>query len=111
MAKRKKPRGIGAQSNMLQQLQRVQEQMEIAQQQLTEETVTATVGGGAIKVIMTGDQRCVGVEIDPGLMEDVDIEMLQDLMISGVNSALDQARALQEEKMGPLAGGLSGLPI
>ena len=111
MAKRNKPKGIGGQSNMLQQLQKVQQQMEVAQQQLTEETITATVGGGAIKIVMTGDQRCVSVEIDPDLVEDVDIEMLQDLIVSGVNSALDQSRTLQEEKLGPLAGGLPGLPF
>ena len=99
MAKRNKPKGIGGQSNMLQQLQKVQQQMEIAQQQLSEETITATVGGGAIKIVMTGDQRCVNVEIDPDLVADVDIEMLQDLIVSGVNSALDQSRALQEEKL------------
>ena len=111
MAKRNKPKAIGGQSNMLQQLQKVQQQMEIAQQQLTEETITATVGGGAIKIVMTGDQRCVSVEIDPGLVEDIDIEMLQDLIVSGVNSALDQSRALQEDKLGPLAGGLPSLPF
>jgi nucleoid-associated protein EbfC len=111
MAKRNKPKGIGGQSNMLQQLQRVQQQMEEAQQQLSEETITATVGGGAIKIVMTGDQRCVSVEIDPDLLEDADVDMLQDLMITGINTALEQSRALQEERMGPLAGGLSGLPF
>lgn len=111
MAKRNRPKAMGGQGNMLQQLQRVQQQMEEAQQQLAEETITATVGGGAIKIVMTGDQRCVNVEIDPDLLKDADVEMLQDLIVSGVNTALDQSRALQEEKMGPLAGGMSGLPF
>ena len=111
MAKRNKPRGIGGQSNMLQQLQRVQQQMEITQQQLAEETVTATVGGGAVKFVMTGDQRCVSVEIDPQLLQDIDIEMLQDLIVSGVNAGLEQSRALQSERLGPLAGGLPDLPF
>ena len=100
-----------AQANMLQQLQKVQQQMELAQEQLAEETITATVGGGAIKIEMTGDQKCVSVAIDEGLLDDADVEMLQDLIVSGVNTALDQSRALQEEKLGPLAGGLSGLPL
>ena len=111
MAKRKKTRGIGGQAGMLQQLQAVQQQMETAQAQLAEETVTASVGGGAVKVTMTGDQRCMSVEIDPSLLEDADAEMLQDLILSANNMALDLSRDLQTEKMGPLAGGLPGLPF
>jgi DNA-binding YbaB/EbfC family protein len=91
---------------MMQQLQQLQKQMEEAQAKLAEETVTATVGGGAIKVVMTGDQKCQSVEISPELLKDVDAEMLQDLVLSAVNMALDQSRELQQKLMGPLAGGL-----
>ena len=80
-------------------------------QQLAEETVTASVGGGAVKVTMTGDQKCKAVVIDPELLKDADAEMLQDLLLSAVNMALDQSRALQTERMGPLAGGLGGLGL
>lgn len=111
MAKRSRPRQIGGQPNMMQQFQRVQAQMEEMQNQLAEETVTASVGGGAIKIVMTGDQKVVSVTIDPELLKDADVDMLQDLMVSGVNAALDQSRALQSERLGPLAGGLSGLPF
>ncbi len=111
MAKRNKPRGIGGQPNMMQQFQRVQAQMEEVQGKLAEETVTASVGGGAIKIVMTGDQHCVSVSIDPELLKDADVEMLQDLIVSGVNTALEQSRNLQSERLGPLAGGLSGLPF
>ncbi|MCJ7623426.1 MAG: YbaB/EbfC family nucleoid-associated protein, partial [Anaerolineaceae bacterium] len=96
---------------MLQQLQAVQQQMEITQTQLAEETVTASAGGGAIKITMTGDQRCTAVEIDPALLEDADAEMLQDLIITANNLALDKSRELQSERLGPLAGGLPGLPF
>jgi nucleoid-associated protein EbfC len=91
---------------MMQQLQRLQKQMEEAQAKLAEETVTATAGGGAIKVVMTGDQKCQSVEISPELLKDADPEMLQDLVLSAVNMALDQSRELQQKLMGPLAGGL-----
>jgi hypothetical protein len=91
---------------MLQQLQRVQKQMEEAQARLAEETVTATAGGGAVKVVMTGDQKCKSVDISPDLLRDADAEMLQDLVLSAVNLALDQSRALQQKLMGPLAGGM-----
>jgi DNA-binding YbaB/EbfC family protein len=104
-----RPSGGMQQGGMMNQLKRLQEQMEAAQAQLAVETVTASVGGGAVKVTMTGDQHCKAVEIDPELMKDADAEMLQDLILSAVNMALDQSRKLQEERMGPLAGGLSGL--
>ena len=94
------------QGGMMQQLQRMQKQMEEAQAKLAEETVAATAGGGAIKVVMTGDQKCKTVEINPELLKDMDAEMLQDLVLSAVNMALDQSRELQQKVMGPLAGGL-----
>jgi DNA-binding YbaB/EbfC family protein len=97
---------MGGQNNMMQQLQRMQQQMAEAQAKLAEETVSATAGGGAIKVTMTGDQKCKSVEISPEFLKDADAEMLQDMVLSAVNMALDESRALQEKMMGPLAGGL-----
>jgi DNA-binding YbaB/EbfC family protein len=99
----------GGQNAMMRQLQKLQEQMEAAQASLADETVTASVGGGAVKVIMTGDQHCKSVEIAPDLLQDADAEMLQDLILSAVNMALDQSRELQSQKMGPLSGGIPGL--
>jgi DNA-binding YbaB/EbfC family protein len=92
--------------NMMAQLQKMQQQLAEAQAKLAEETVTATAGGGAIKVVMTGDQRCQSVEINPELVKDADTEMLQDLVLSAVNMALDQSRELASQRLGPLAGGL-----
>jgi DNA-binding YbaB/EbfC family protein len=97
---------MGGQAGMMQQLQKMQQQMAEAQEKLAVETVTATAGGGAIKVVMTGDQKCQSVEISPDFIKDADAEMLQDLVLSAVNMALDQSRELQEKMMGPLAGGL-----
>lgn len=101
-----RPAGTGGQGGMMQQLQRLQQQMAEAQEKLAQETVTATAGGGAVKVTMSGDQKCQSVVIDPGLLKDADAEMLQDLVLTAVNLALDQSRAVQEQVMGPLAGGL-----
>jgi nucleoid-associated protein EbfC len=98
--------GGGGQSGMMQQLQKLQQQMAEAQEKLAQETVTATAGGGAIKVTMTGDQVCRAVEIDPAIVKDMDAEMLQDLVLTAVNLALEKSRELQEQTMGPLAGGL-----
>jgi hypothetical protein len=94
---------------MMNQIKKLQEQMEAAQAQLAVETTTASVGGGAVKVTVTGDQKVTEVVIDPELLTDADAEMLQDLLLSAVNLALDQSRAMAAEKMGPLAGGLGGL--
>jgi DNA-binding YbaB/EbfC family protein len=101
-----RPAGGGGQSGMMQQFQRLQQQMAEAQEKLAEETVISTAGGGAVKVTMTGDQKCRSVEIDPALLKDVDAEMLQDMILTAVNLALDKSRELQENVMGPLAGGL-----
>ena len=67
---------------MMQQIKKLQEQMEIAQAHLAEETVTSSVGGGSVKVTMTGDQKCKAVEIQPEVLKDVDPEFLQDLILS-----------------------------
>jgi nucleoid-associated protein EbfC len=101
-----RPPGASGGGGMMQQLQRLQQQMAEAQEKLAQETVSATAGGGAVKVTMTGDQHCQSVEIDPQLLKDADAEMLQDLVLAAVNLALDQSRELQQQVMGPLAGGL-----
>ncbi len=100
--------GMG-QGGMMAQIKKMQEQMAVAQEELSAETVTSSVGGGAVKVTMTGDQHCTAVVIDPELLKDADAEMLQDLILSGVNQALDDSRKMAEDKMAPLTGGLGGL--
>jgi DNA-binding YbaB/EbfC family protein len=92
--------------NMMQQLQKLQQQIETTQAELAEETVTATVGGGAVKIEITGDQRCRSVEIDASLLEEGDVEMLQDLLLTAFNSGLDQSREMAADRLGPLASGL-----
>ncbi len=91
---------------MMAQIQRLQAQIAEAQEKLKDETVTATAGGGAIKVTMSGDQVCKGVEIAPDFLKDADAEMLNDMVLTAVNLALEKSRDLQNERMGPLAGGL-----
>ena len=98
-------------AGMLGQLRKMQEQLAEAQAQLAEETITATVGGGVVKITMTGDQHCKTVEIDPELVKSTDVEMLQDLLLSGVNLALDQSRELATSRLGPLTGNLGNLGI
>ena len=96
----------GGQMGMMQQIQKLQEQLAQAQEQLAQETVEYSAGGGVIKVVMTGDQRCQSVIIDAEIFKDGDAEMIQDLVLTAVNGALEASRALASERMGPLAGGL-----
>ena len=90
----------------MKQIQQLQEQLLAAQDALAEETITATAGGGVVKVTVTGDQQIESIEIDPAIFEDADVEMLQDLILSALNSALEGSRELAAERLGPLTGGL-----
>ena len=92
---------------MLRQVQQMQDRMAKVQKELEEETVEATSGGGAVRVVATGAQKVVSVQVDPGATEDVD--MLQDLILAAVNEALEKSRALQATKMQAVTSGL-GLP-
>ena len=96
----------GGGNPMMAQIQKLQKQLAEAQEKLAVETVTATAGGGAIKVTMTGDQHCKAIEINPDFLKDTDAEMLNDMVLTAVNLALDESRKLQEQLMGPLAGAL-----
>ena len=80
-----------------------------AQEALADEVVSGSAGGGAVTVEVTGDQRVLSVSVDPGLIEDGDQEILQDLVLSAINQGLDESRKLAEQKLGPLAG--QGLPF
>ncbi len=101
-----RPAGGQGGGAMMAQLKRLQEQMEVAQEQLSQETVTSSAGGGAVKVTMTGDQRCTEVIIEPDLLKDADAEMLQDLVLSAVNEALRTATKTVEDEIGKITGGL-----
>jgi nucleoid-associated protein EbfC len=92
--------------------QEMQANMARVQQELRDTTVEATVGGGAVRVVMTGAQELRSVEIDPATVDASDVELLQDLVFAAVTDALAQSKRLAEEKMAAITGGLglSGLP-
>ena len=102
----KGPKGPAGSMGMMNQLKKLQEQREAAQAQLAEELVTASAGGGAVSVTVTGDQQCHAITIDPDLVKDGDVEMLQDLILTAFNSALEKSRQMAAERLGPLAGSL-----
>ena len=101
-------KGMPGGGNMMNQLKVMQEQMEAMQAQVAQETVTASVGGGVLKITMTGDQVCKSVEINPEMLADADAEMLQDLLLSAINSALEQSKDLANTRMSSVTGGLPG---
>jgi DNA-binding YbaB/EbfC family protein len=67
------------------------------------------VGGGVVIVTMNGHQEVTDIKIEPDILEGADAEMLQDLLISAFNSALEKSKALSEERMGAITGGLEGM--
>jgi nucleoid-associated protein EbfC len=99
---------------MMNQAQKMAAEMQKAQEELADIEVEGTAGGGAVKVVATGDQHIVSVELDPDLLTDVDeddIEMIGDTITAAVNDALNNARAEQEKALGPLAGGMGGMGL
>ncbi len=108
MSKYRPPRGG---KNPLAMLQQLQQQLEEAQAKLAEEQVEGTAGGGAVKVVLTGHNRCVAVEIAPELLEEPDPEMLQDLLVSAFNNALEAVQKLTEERLGGITQTLGGLGL
>jgi len=92
---------------MLRQVQQMQDRMGKVQVELETETVEATAGGGAVRVVASGTQKLVSVTIDPDAASDT--EMLQDLVVAAVNEAIEKSKQLAASKMQAVASGL-GLP-
>jgi DNA-binding YbaB/EbfC family protein len=97
------PRGP---SMMRQQVEQLQQQMAQAQAALEEAVVTATAGGGAVTIEMSGSQQLRSIKIKPEILDPEDVEMLQDLLLAAFNEAMAKSHQLAEERLGPLAGGL-----
>ena len=83
-----------------------QKQMEKVQEELKQMTVESTAGGGAVKVVATGDQRVVSIDIDPSVIDPEDAEFLSEMILVAVNDAMEQSQELAKSKLGGLTGGL-----
>jgi len=92
--------------NMLKQAQKLQEKLAEAQAELGEKTVEANAGGGMVSVTANGRQEIVAVRIVPDVVQQGDVQMLEDLVLSAANAALASARALLQEEMAKITGGL-----
>ncbi|MEO2140467.1 MAG: YbaB/EbfC family nucleoid-associated protein [Thermoleophilia bacterium] len=99
------------QQKLMKQMQKMQEDMARAQEQLAQETVSASAGGGAVTATVTGALELVSVEISPDAVDPEDVEMLQDVIVAAVNEAMRAAQELANQRMGAVTGGLSGLGL
>ena len=97
-------------SQLLEQAQRMQQQLTAAQEQLAQEEVTGSAGGGLVTATMTGSGELTAVTISPEAVDPDDLETLQDLVVAAVRDASRAAAELTASRMGPLAGGLGGGP-
>ena len=113
MAKRGGFPGMGMPGNMnnlMKQAQKMQRQMEENQKALEEKSFTATAGGGAVEVTVSGKREVTGVKLSEEVVDPDDIEMLEDLIMAAVNEALRQVDEANTSAMSKLTGGLGGMP-
>jgi DNA-binding YbaB/EbfC family protein len=104
------PGGMGG---MMAQLQKMQQDMAVAQQELETETVEVSVGGGALNIVITGHQRIQSLTLNPDVIDFDDEEWvndLQDLLVTAVNQAIEQSQTMAAEKMEKISGGLGNMP-
>ena len=105
------PGGMGMPGNMnnlMKQAQRMQRQMEETTKELEEKEITASAGGGAVSVTVSGKKEVTKVKIDPEAVDTDDIEMLEDMIMAATNEALRQIEELSQESMAKITGGLGG---
>ena len=98
-------------NQMMKQVQKMQADMAKAQEELANEVVEASAGGGMVTVKISGDLQLKDLAIDPEAVDPEDVEMLQDMVLAATNEALRSAQEHAASKMGDLAGGLGGLGL
>lgn len=100
-------KGMPNMGNLLKKAQQLQEKMATLQEELSEKTVETSAGGGMVTVIATGKQEIASIKIDPEVVNQEDIEMLEDLVLAAVNDALFQAKQMASDEMTKLTGGVN----
>ena len=95
------------QAAMMKQVQKMQQDMIRAQEELEKKTYTAAAGGGMVKAVVSGKNEVVGLEINPEAVDPDEVEMLQDMVIAAVNEALRAAETDKTNNMSRMAGGLN----
>ena len=93
-------------NNMLKQAQKMQADIAKAQEELEQSSFESKAGGGAVGVAMKGDYKMESITIDPMILEDSDVEMLQDMILTAVNESIEKITAKKEETLGKATGGM-----
>jgi DNA-binding YbaB/EbfC family protein len=96
-------------NKLMQQAQKMQEQLAQAQEEAAAQVVEASAGGGMVTVKATGAGQITEIKIKPEAVDPDDVEVLEDMVLAAVNEAMRSAESLMQSKLGGLAGGL-GLP-
>ena len=99
----------GNMNNLMKQAQKMQKQMEEATKELEEKEITATAGGGAVEVTMTGKKEITKVKLAEEVVDPDDIEMLEDLIMAAANEAIRQIEEAPQQSMSRITGGLGGI--
>jgi DNA-binding YbaB/EbfC family protein len=92
--------------NLVKQAQQMQQRMLKLQEELAQRTVEASVGGGMVTVTVNGKSEVLRVKVEPQVVDPDDVEMLEDLIVAGVNEALRKAQEMMSEEMAKLTGGM-----
>ena len=105
------PAGMGGgppnMTQMLKQAQKMQEEIQRVQSELDEKTFTASVGGGAVEIEIQGNKTVQSLKIKPEVVDPDDVEMLEDLIMSAFNEAINNIEKESEEEMSKVTGGVS----
>jgi len=93
-------------NQMMKQVKKMQEQMMKAQEELGEQSFEGTAGGGVVAVTVNGHKKVLSVTIKPEAVDPDDVDMLQDLVLTAVNDALNKADETANQNMGKFTGGM-----
>lgn len=96
-------------AKMMKQAQQMQKQMQTMQAELAEKEVEASAGGGKVQVRANGAGEVLSIKIDPAVVDADDVELLEDLVLSGVSQAIEKGKTMAKEEMDKITGEL-GLP-
>jgi DNA-binding YbaB/EbfC family protein len=96
----------GGMGNLMKQAQQMQQKMMKLQEEIAQKTLDASVGGGMVTVTVNGKSEVLRIKIEPQVVDPNDVEMLEDLIVAGVNEAVRKAQEMMAEEMSKLTGGL-----
>ena len=97
-------------NNLMRQAQKMKEDMDKMEAELSERQVESTAGGGAVKVIATGDKKIRQIIIEPELLDPEEAEILMDMLVVAVNECLEKADEMKASELGRISGGMGRMP-